>query len=474
MSLRISVLLFSALALSLAAGCKMMRADSGAATLEAAPSALFFTAPDNSAMRDLAAMGGSDQADAKLMRHIAVNSVAVWYVGGDIGSVGQRVKQQADAALAAGKIAVMVVYNIPHRDCGSYSAGGAEASNYLQWISTFASNIGAAKALIILEPDATVLTDCLSQELKSERANLLKSAIEKLKTAANAKVYLDVGHANWLAADVAASKLLAAGVAQADGFSINVSNFVDDQASISYGQKIRAIVGKNFIIDSSRNGKGSASGQEWCNPKGRALGRVSTVSTGVDGLDAFVWVKLPGESDGSCNGGPGAGQFSRALALELARNATISPQEPGATSSSPADQATPTPPTSLPPVLPQPGPTPATPQPGLPSTQGSGNLVATLKVKAEWDGGYCADLVITNHAATATKSWTITLAKNGSVLSQMWNLSSTDQGTTVIVKPVAEWNRVIAPGQSNSAHGICTNGSPATAAKVSISAVVAE
>ena len=125
-------------------------------------------------------------------------------------------------------------------------------------------------------------------------------------------------------------------------------------------------------------------------------------------------------------------------------------------------------------MLPQPGPTPATPQPGLPSTQGSGNLVATLKVKAEWDGGYCADLVITNHAATATKSWTITLAKNGSVLSQMWNLSSTDQGTTVIVKPVAEWNRVIAPGQSNSAHGICTNGSPATAAKVSISAVVAE
>ena len=273
MVLRAKILFFTVVAVSLAAGCKMTRADSGATTLEVQPSSMFLTAPDNSATRDLAAMGNSDQPDAKLMRYIAGNSVAIWYVGGDVGSIGQRVKVHADAALAAGRIAVMVVYNIPHRDCGSYSAGGADASNYLQWISAFATNIGAAKAIIILEPDATVLTDCLSQALQDERAALLKSAIQKLKTAVNAKVYLDVGHANWLAADVAAKKLLAAGVAQADGFSINVSNFVDDQASISYGLKIRAIVGKNFIIDSSRNGKGSASGQEWCNPKGRALGR---------------------------------------------------------------------------------------------------------------------------------------------------------------------------------------------------------
>ena len=39
------------------------------------------------------------------------------------------------------------------------------------------------------------------------------------------------------------------------------------------------------------------------------------------GLDALLWVKLPGESDGTCNGGPAAGAWFPSMALELARNA---------------------------------------------------------------------------------------------------------------------------------------------------------
>jgi endoglucanase len=38
-------------------------------------------------------------------------------------------------------------------------------------------------------------------------------------------------------------------------------------------------------------------------------------------LDALLWVKLPGESDGACNGGPAAGQWWQEIALELAANA---------------------------------------------------------------------------------------------------------------------------------------------------------
>jgi len=48
------------------------------------------------------------------------------------------------------------------------------------------------------------------------------------------------------------------------------------------------------------------------------------VPTAVDDgthLDALLWVKLPGESDGSCNGGPPAGRWWQEIALELARNA---------------------------------------------------------------------------------------------------------------------------------------------------------
>jgi endoglucanase len=82
-----------------------------------------------------------------------------------------------------------------------------------------------------------------------------------------------------------------------------------------------ALGGKHFIIDTSRNGNGPLSGA-WCNPPGRALGTPPTTGTGEPIVDAFLWIKRPGESDGTCEGGPAAGRWWPEYALELARNAT--------------------------------------------------------------------------------------------------------------------------------------------------------
>jgi endoglucanase len=115
-----------------------------------------------------------------------------------------------------------------------------------------------------------------------------------------------------------------AGIDAADGFAVNVSSFQTTEASIQYGQQLRArLGGKAFVVDTSRNGNGPAADNEWCNPPGRALGTAPTGRTGVEGVDAFLWVKRPGESDGACNGGPAAGQWWRDKALELASNAGI-------------------------------------------------------------------------------------------------------------------------------------------------------
>ena len=38
-------------------------------------------------------------------------------------------------------------------------------------------------------------------------------------------------------------------------------------------------------------------------------------------MDAYLWVKTPGESDGTCNGGPRAGQWWPEYALGLSRTA---------------------------------------------------------------------------------------------------------------------------------------------------------
>jgi cellulase/cellobiase CelA1 len=38
---------------------------------------------------------------------------------------------------------------------------------------------------------------------------------------------------------------------------------------------------------------------------------------------AFLWIKTPGESDGSCGGGPQAGKWWADYALELSRMAEV-------------------------------------------------------------------------------------------------------------------------------------------------------
>ena len=89
---------------------------------------------------------------------------------------------------------------------------------------------------------------------------------------------------------------------------------------MAFAEEIRAILGEDvhYVIDTSRSGLGPTADNEWCNPLGRAVGTLPTTATGIDGLDAYLWIKPPGESDGSCNGGPTAGKFWAEYALELA------------------------------------------------------------------------------------------------------------------------------------------------------------
>ncbi len=56
----------------------------------------------------------------------------------------------------------------------------------------------------------------------------------------------------------------------------------------------------------SRNGAAVHDG-EWCNPLGKKLGLKPTLDVEHEFVDAYAWIKVPGESDGKCNGGPKAG-----------------------------------------------------------------------------------------------------------------------------------------------------------------------
>ncbi|MBO3101954.1 glycoside hydrolase family 6 protein [Cellulomonas fengjieae] len=274
----------------------------------------FYVDPTTQAYRAWQAAGGSDKA---LLEKIALTPQAYW-VGNwaDASHARSEVADYTGRAVAAGRTAVLVVYAIPGRDCGSYSGGGVAESAYAAWIDTVASGI-QGNPYVILEPDALAqLGDCSGQ---GDRIAFLKYAAKAL-TLKGARVYIDAGHSSWLPVSTAVSRLNQVGFEYAVGFALNTSNYQTTAASKSYGQQIsQQLGGKRFVIDTSRNGNGSNG--EWCNPRGRALGERPTLVNDGSGLDALLWVKLPGESDGTCNGGPSAGAWFQEIALELARNA---------------------------------------------------------------------------------------------------------------------------------------------------------
>jgi endoglucanase len=163
------------------------------------------------------------------------------------------------------------------------------------------------------------LTACGSAAQQQERLDLLWDAVQVLKQSGT-YVYIDAGHSHWMPVDTAVARLRAAAVTEADGFTLNVSNFYTTGEQVAYGRQIsRQLAGKHFIVDTSRNGLGSNG--VWCNPAGRALGYRPTAATGDGAVDAYLWIKRPGQSDGTCNGGPNAGTWWADYALGLAQRA---------------------------------------------------------------------------------------------------------------------------------------------------------
>jgi len=264
----------------------------------------------------------SDPRRPLIESRIAARPAAVWFPAHNPGAVTGQVRAVTAAAAAAGRTPVLVPYAIPDRDCGGASEGGAPGLGaYDAWMEDFAAGLGNGPVIVILEPDAIALSDCLSAAQRAARFASLARAGRTLHAAApRAKVYFDGGHSGWHTAAKQAAALREAGAATSgDGIFTNVSNFHTTADETAYARRVLAALGGppglGAVIDTSRNGNGAPKAGEWCDPAGRALGRAPTTDTGAAGIDAYLWVKLPGESDG-CKGS--AGSFTPDYAYELA------------------------------------------------------------------------------------------------------------------------------------------------------------
>ncbi|MEH0543100.1 glycoside hydrolase family 6 protein [Streptomyces sp. B21-105] len=307
------------------AGTPTTRADRRAARkpqAAAASSSLYRHA--ESQVRDWLRAHPADPRAAVIESRIANRPAAVWFADYAPGTITARVRAVTSGAAAQGRVPVLVAYAIWDRDCGGASGGGAPDSDaYAGWIDRFAAGLGSGEVVVILEPDSIAQADCLDAGARADRFAALARAGRVLK-AANpaARVYYDAGHSHWNPPAEQAALLRQAGTASAassDGIFTNVSNFRGTADEAAYARRVLDALGGpaglGAVIDTSRNGNGAPADGQWCDPDGRRVGSAPTLDTGQARIDAHLWVKLPGESDG-CKGA--AGQFSPAYAYELA------------------------------------------------------------------------------------------------------------------------------------------------------------
>ena len=258
-----------------------------------------------------------------VLRRLAQVPQAIWLSGGSPDAVARAVGVAAREAEQASSVPVFVLYDIPHRDCGDgQSAGGAQsAADYRRFVSAFVRADAGRPAIVVLEPDSLAQLDCLSPAQRAGRITLLRWAVGVL-SGPHLAVYLDGGVRGWRSAQTMAQRLDAAGVAHARGFAVNVANYDGTSDETAYGLAISAHIGwKHFVIDTSRNGRPGTSGH-WCNVPGMAVGALPGTPVDSRAVDALLWIKPPGESDGSCGAEPRpAGRFDPGAATALMRRA---------------------------------------------------------------------------------------------------------------------------------------------------------
>lgn len=252
---------------------------------------------------------------------------------------------------------------------GTCDKGLAEYTN--EYIDPLASTVkeycGKVPMVLVVEPDSlpnlvTNLDDpkCGSTATTTAYRTGITYAVKTLAAACpEATIYLDAAHGGWLGwpdnLQKFTSEVDGLGVAPfLRGFTTNVANYqplgvkcpsagfclnganpdhecCEDPCGLSaeynpghselnYAVALTeamssAISGfePKVLIDTGRNGQSPRSScANWCNARGAGSGLIPTTDTGVpEVVDAYVWLKTPGESDGCTSELPGGGTCPR-------------------------------------------------------------------------------------------------------------------------------------------------------------------
>jgi cellulose 1,4-beta-cellobiosidase len=324
-------------------------------------------------------------SDAAVIRKAKQYPTGLWLDSiAQVALIPKWLDQAKQQRQATGKptLSLFVVYDMPNRDCAAKSSAGelkVSENGAARYRSEFIDPIAAHFAaypdmpiVVIVEPDslgnlATNMNMPACAEAHDVYMESTAYAIQRLGLP-NVSLYLDAAHAGWLGWDGNREKAvkiwkqvlkLAGGVDTVRGFATNTSNYTHlynrdgmmleptDPCynELIYVKKLAVSLGehgirdKGFIVDTSRNGKGGIRKVwgHWCNIKGAGLGE-RPVAAPEPFIDAYFWVKPPGESDGvsdpsqprfdqecasseSAPDAPQAGQWFQSYFLDLVKNA---------------------------------------------------------------------------------------------------------------------------------------------------------
>ncbi len=86
-----------------------------------------------------------------------------------------------------------------------------------------------------------------------------------------------------------------------------------------------------------------------------------------------------------------------------------------------------------------------------------GGIAVVLVLDADWGGGYCARLNVTNVKDVPTTSWTASVNTNQSTIYASWNGNFSPSSGVVVVTPTQASNQAIGPNLTDGSIGFCAN-----------------
>ena len=275
----------------------------------------FYADPDSNAERQ--ARSTRTRAGPRRAAHARARRVpqAFWFTGGTPKQVRRQVDRTVDAATQAQAVPVLVAYNVPGRDCGGYSAGGAQR-DYRRWIDGFADGIKRPPGG--RDPRARRARSGCVQALGHLRRAVDAAArgCRARRSTSTPATRAGSPRRRWRVGSDGSAR---------DGLRPQRLQLPRHRRDRRLRHRLsNRLNGTHFVIDTSRNGRGPERGDaEWCNPPGRGLGARPTTDDRqpagrrlpVDQDPRRVRRRVRGRND------PQAGRWWPRYALGLARRA---------------------------------------------------------------------------------------------------------------------------------------------------------